>query len=137
MRHLVDHWVDRGRAGVDADRGLPETLRAYVESQLAWLAGDDAELLGAASVAGGRFSVDVLAGALEREPYTIAARCATLSRTTRLVERRSDGYAFAHGLDREVLYVLVPEERRAALHRRIGELLEGRYGGRAPEFAAV
>jgi DNA-binding SARP family transcriptional activator len=134
MRHLVDHWVDRG--AVDADRGLPETLRAYVESQLDWLADDDAELLGAASVAGGRFSVDVLAGALDREPETIAARCATLARTTRLIERRADGYAFAHGLDREVLYELVPEERRAALHRRIGALLEARYGARAPELAA-
>jgi DNA-binding SARP family transcriptional activator len=134
MRHLVDHWVDRG--AVDADRGLPETLRAYVESQLDWLAADDAELLGAASVAGGRFSVDVLAGALDREPGAIAARCATLARTTRLIERRADGYAFAHGLDREVLYELVPEERRAALHSRIGELLEARYGARAPELAA-
>lgn len=134
MRHLVDHWVDRG--DVDADRGLPETLRAYVESQLDWLAADDAELLGAASVAGGRFSIDVLAGALDREPGAIAARCATLARTTRLIERRADGYAFAHGLDREVLYELLPEERRAALHRRIGELLEARYGARAPELAA-
>jgi DNA-binding SARP family transcriptional activator len=134
MRHLVDHWVDRG--DVDAERGLPATLRAYVEGQLDWLAGDDAELLGAASVAGGRFSVDVLAGALDREADAIAARFATLARTTRLIERRADGYAFAHGLDREVLYELVPEERRAELHRRIGAQLEARYGARAPELAA-
>jgi tetratricopeptide (TPR) repeat protein len=137
MRHLVDHWLDRGALDLEGgEHGLPASLRAYVENQLDWLSADDAELLGAASVAGGRFAVDVLADALDRPPEAIATRCATLARTTRLIERRADGYAFAHGLDREVLYELIPEERRAELHRRIGAQLEARSGARAPELAA-
>src|SRR5262249_32965331 len=45
-----------------------------------------------------------------------------------LVFRRSDSYRFLHGRVHEAAYALIPEDRRAAEHLRIGRLLSGLPG---------
>src|SRR5215207_6461385 len=71
MRNLLDHWLadgtlaERGGAVTIArpdalEAGLPPTLRAYIRDQLERLPAADAEVLGAASVAGRDFSVETL-----------------------------------------------------------------------------
>ncbi|HKH17234.1 MAG TPA: BTAD domain-containing putative transcriptional regulator [Solirubrobacteraceae bacterium] len=147
MRNLLDHWLADGtlaeRSGAVAltrpralEAGVPPTLHAHIRHQLARLQAEDAELLGAASVAGRAFSVETLAAALESDRDEVAARCAELARSTRLIERRDGGHAFQHDLHREVLYELLPPDARARLHARVGAHLADSYGPAAAGMAA-
>src|SRR5215217_4482894 len=147
MRNLLDHWLaegtlaDRGGAVTIArpdalEAGLPPTLRAYIRDQLERLPAADAEVLGAASVAGRDFSVETLAAALERDRDAVAERCAELAQRTRLIERRDGRLAFPHDLYREVLYELLPSDARARLHARVGAHLADNSGHAASELAA-
>ena len=115
---------------------MPPTLHAHIRDQLERLPAEDAELLGAASVAGRAFSVETLAAALDRDREAVAARCTELARRTRLIERREDGHAFPHDLHREVLYELLPPDARARLHARVGAHLADAYGTAASGMAA-
>src|SRR5829696_3662104 len=147
MRNLLDHWLadgtlaERGGAVTIArpdalEAGLPPTLRAYIRDQLERLPAADAEVLGAASVAGRDFSVETLAAALGGERDAVAERCAELTQRTRLIERRNGGHAFPHDLHREVLYELLAPDVRARLHARIGAHLADARGIAAAETAA-
>ncbi len=115
---------------------MPPTLHAHIRDQLERLPAADAELLGAASVAGRDFSVETLAAALESDREAVAARCAELARRTRLIERRDGGHGFQHDLHREVLYELLPPDARARLHARVGAHLADSYGPAASGMAA-
>lgn len=148
MRNLLDHWLAEGmvaeRAGAVSlgrppealEAGVPPTLHAHIRDQLERLPAADAELLGAASVAGRDFGVETLAAALDSDREAVAARCADLARRTRLIERRDGGHAFPHDLHREVLYELLPPDARARLHARVGAHLADSYGPAASEMAA-
>ena len=147
MGNLLDHWLADGtlaeRAGAVAlthpralEAGVPPTLHAHIRSQLERLPAEDAELLGAASVAGRAFSVETLAAALDSDREAVAARCTELARRTRLIERSEGGHAFPHDLHREVLYELLPADARARLHARVGAHLADAYGTAASGMAA-
>ena len=148
MRNLLDHWLAEGtlterggavalaRAPAALEAGLPPTLHAHIRDQLERLPAEDAELLGAASVAGRDFSVDTLAAALDRDREAVATRCAELARRTRLIERSDGGHAFQHDLHREVLYELLPADARVRLHARVGAHLADSYGLAASAMAA-
>jgi DNA-binding SARP family transcriptional activator len=149
MRNLLDHWLADGTL-VDADgavrltrpretleAGVPPTLRAHIRDQLDRLPAEDAEVLGAASVAGRDFSAATLAAALEHDREAVEARCAALSERTPLIEDRAGGrHAFPNDLHREVLYELLPPDARARLHARVGAHLADTYGPAAREMAA-
>ena len=53
-----------------------------------------------------------------------------------LLEEGDDGYAFAHDLIREVVEAELGAARRAVLHRRVAEALEGDPGSASPELLA-
>jgi DNA-binding SARP family transcriptional activator len=148
MRNLLDHWladgtlVERGgaveltrpRATIEA--GVPPTLRAHIRDQLDRLPAEDAEVLGAASVAGRDFSAATLAAALERDHEAVEARVAAIAQRTPLIEGRNGGHAFPHDLHREVLYELLTPDARARLHARVGAHLADAYGPAASDMAA-
>ena len=148
MRNLLDHWLGEGTLAESAgavaltrprgalEAGVPPTLHAHIRDQLERLPAADAELLGAARVAGRDFSVETLAAALEGDREDVAARCDDLARRTRLIERRDGGHAFPHDLHREVLYELLPPDARARLHARVGAHLADSYGPAASGMAA-
>ena len=147
MTNLLDHWLAEGalsetggtarleRDPAALEAGVPPTLRAHLEDQLARLDEDDAAVLRAASVAGRTFAVETLAAALERPPDAVATRCDELARDTRLIERRNGEHGFPHDLHREVLYALIPAEARAGLHARVGTHLADAYGIHAADRA--
>jgi adenylate cyclase len=148
MRNLLEHWLADGtlteRAGAVTltrpraalEAGVPPTLRAHIRHQLERLPADDAEMLRAASVAGRDFSIETLAAALDRDREAVAARCAELAHSTRLIERRDGGHGFPHDLHREVLYELLQPDARARLHARVGAHLAESYGPAASGMAA-
>ncbi len=146
VRLLVEHWLASGAVSEAAgaarvrgelrSAGVPGTLRAHLEDQLAALPAGDAEILEAAAVTGLRFDPAALAAALERPAEEVEERCAALARATPLIERRNGAFAFAHDLEREVFADRIPADRRCDLHARIGAHLEAVYGAAAPEHAA-
>src|SRR5215212_10100090 len=110
MRNLLDHWLADGtlaesggavtltRPRETLEAGVPPTLRAHIRDQLERLPDADAEVLGAASVAGRDFSTDTLAAALGSDRDAVAARCAALARSTTLIEPRDGAHlADAYG----------------------------------------
>jgi DNA-binding SARP family transcriptional activator len=148
MRNLLDHWLADGTLAESAgavtltrpretlEAGVPPTLRAHIRDQLERLPDADAEVLGAASVAGRDFSTDTLAAALGSDRDAVAARCAALARSTTLIEPRDGGHGFGHDLHREVLYELLPPDARVRLHARVGAHLADAYGPAANDQAA-
>jgi adenylate cyclase len=148
MRNLLDHWLADGTlietdgavrlaaAPATLEAGVPPTLSAHIRDQLDRLGADDAELLGAASVAGREFSADTVAAALEHDREAVARRCDELTLRSPLIERRDGGHAFAHDLHREVLYESLPHDARVRLHARVGAHLANASGPAARDMAA-
>jgi DNA-binding SARP family transcriptional activator len=148
MRNLLDHWLSDGtlvehegaveltRPRATLEAGVPPTLRAHIRDQLDRLPAEDAEVLGAASVAGRDFSAATLAAALDRDRESVEARCVAIAARTPLLERHNGDHAFPHDLHREVLYELLTPDARARLHARVGAHLADAYGSTASDMAA-
>ncbi|MBZ5600810.1 MAG: AAA family ATPase [Acidobacteriia bacterium] len=122
---------------VPADRlapGIPQTLQQLLEIEIERLGPEERGLLGAASVAGQKFSAWAAAAMLERGVAEIedvsenlAARHAILKRAG--TQEQADGsespqYEFKHALYREVLYAQLPASQRRRLHARLAEAME-------------
>jgi tetratricopeptide (TPR) repeat protein len=102
--------------------------------------------LSVASVAGLEFSTRTLSGGMEASIREIEACCEAMVKRRQFLRPAkmiplSDGsllerYGFIHAMYQHVLYHAVPQPRRIALHRRIGEFQESAYGAHLEEIAA-
>jgi DNA-binding SARP family transcriptional activator len=138
LRHLAETNALAGGDVAVAAAGpavddVPDSVRLVVGQRLARLGGAVQELLEAAAVIGHSADLmlldrvvdlgyDDLVGALE------AAVVAKLLDEQPGVPGR---YAFHHGIVRDLVYRSLPASRRALLHHRTGEALEGLGGRRA------
>ena len=118
-----------------AEIGSPESVREVVSQRLSRLAPATTELLELAATAGSVFELDIARRAAGlREPELLLALDEAV-RSGILEELRSPGlaYRFTHELVRRALYDRLSGMRRAELHLRVGEALEGTAGrsGRA------
>ena len=110
---------------------LPDTIEAVIGARIDRLSGPERSLLRNASVLGLAFGVDLLRDMLASPAspagaITDEALDATLSN---FIEREAPGtWRFRHALIRDVAYEGLPFRRRRLLHRRVGEVLEGRAG---------
>jgi tetratricopeptide (TPR) repeat protein len=114
---------------LDADVPLPQTVRDAVLLRAGDLSGRARTTAEAASVAGTRFDVELLA-ALGWE-----AGLDELLASGLIVELEPGRAAFRHPLARDAIYEDVPWLRRRSLHRDLAAALEARNGGQA-EVAA-
>ena len=124
-----------GSRGLHAEIGSPESVREVVSQRLSRLAPATTELLELAATAGSVFELDIARRAAGlREPELLVALDEAV-RSGILEELRSPGlaYRFTHELVRRALYDRLSGMRRAELHLRVGEALEGAAGrsGRA------
>src|SRR3954454_9108156 len=110
-----------------ADLGTPESVREVVSERLARLASGTTELLELAATAGGEVALDVIRRAAGVEDAELLARLDEAVRSGVIEERptRVLAYRFTHELVRRALYDRLTGVRRAELHLRIGEALEG------------
>ena len=118
-----------------AEIGSPESVREVVSQRLSRLAPVTTDLLELAATAGSEFELDIVRGAAGlREPELLAALDEAV-RSGMLEELPSPGlsYRFTHELVRRALYDRLSGMRRAELHLRVGDALEGAAGrsGRA------
>lgn len=119
---------------------VPNELVQLIVLQIERLSLKDQSVLEAASLMNVAFPVWAVAAALGQNPTETEEACDYLARTSGLVHRvghddlpdgtRSDFYAFAHGLYREVLYQRQSAARRAQGHTRIAQRLSEMFAGR-------
>jgi class 3 adenylate cyclase/tetratricopeptide (TPR) repeat protein len=115
---------------------LPETVEALVGSRIDVLAPRDRRLLRYASVLGPSFTLDLLEESLLGR--AVGADDPTVwQRLGEFVDEELGLYRFRHALMREVAYEGLPYRERMEIHRRVGEALEARSGGRHGEQAGL
>jgi transcriptional regulator with XRE-family HTH domain len=107
---------------------IPWNIAASLRQRIALLPETAQEILGVAATVGRRaprtLLIEVEAQLGRAEPELLSALEAT-DRAALLLEASSDAYEFAHDLVREVVAKDLSAARRAALHRHVGEALEG------------
>ena len=161
LRHLIaEHVLTRdgpNQAGdwkqvasfPEIETGLPQELVQLIDPEIERLPPGEQRILEAASLMPVVFPAWAVAAALQQDPAETEEACDQLARRLCFVQRaghdelpdgtRSDFYAFAHGLYREVLYQKQTASRRAKGHTRIaerlGELFVGREDSVAREMA--
>ena len=98
---------------------IPPGVRQVLEHRLARLPQESFDLLQVASVVGSPH-IGILAGVAGIPEADVAALLAEPAAACVIVDD-----AFAHDLMRETLYLGITPNRRAALHRRVAEHLQG------------
>jgi tetratricopeptide (TPR) repeat protein len=116
--------------------GVPWDLAQGVRQRLALLPEPAAPVLGAAAVVGRRAARALLVAATELPEEAVLAGLEAACGARLLREDGDDAYAFTHDVIREVVEAEPGAARRAVLHRRVAEALEGGPGGTSPELLA-
>ncbi len=118
-----------------AEIGSPESVREVVSQRLSRLSPVTTDLLELAATAGSEFELDIVRGAAGLQEPELLAALDEAVRSGMLEELHSPGRAFrfTHELVRRALYDRLSAIRRAELHLRVGDALEGPAGhsGRA------
>lgn len=137
LRHLAEGGAivqaDDGRwtlaHGVDAI-ALPQSVRDVVGQRVRRLGPDAHATLTAAAVQGREFDAEVVAAALGVDDDDVLGRLEE-SMTAGLVAEVPDvpdRFSFTHALVQHTLYEELSATRRARMHRRVAEAIEGLVG---------
>ncbi len=126
LRHLVEIELLRATADgwtweVEAIEaaGIPEDLSTMMSAKLALLSTDQRTLLSAAATIGTRFDIPTLTTLIGSE--LLNAQLLPITQEGLLMPLRGGLYGFTHARIREAAYELNNLERRAQLHRVVGE----------------
>ncbi|MBC8248499.1 MAG: tetratricopeptide repeat protein, partial [Anaerolineales bacterium] len=113
-----------------AELMLPPTIREVIEARLVRLDEGGRRILALASVLGQNFALDLLQRVSGRTEEKLFEVLDDLMRRHLIQEEsRARGYRFDHPKVREVIYAGLDAPQRAALHRRVGEVLEEQHPG--------
>jgi len=116
------------RRGPDSlDAPLPERVSDLILDELSRLSPATRRVLATASAVGDEFDLAVLTRAMDATPEALldALDDAVGARAVRELPGRVGRYEFRHPLIRETLYATLTATRRAHLHLRIAQALEG------------
>jgi DNA-binding SARP family transcriptional activator len=139
VRHLVESHADRPveELVAAATTDVPHGVRSVIDRRVARLPEPAREAVTAAAVLGEDFTLaDVAAVSGLSDDDAAAAVDAAVDPNLVDESEPPGGYRFAHALVREALLAGLTATRRALLHRRVAEALEGASGQpRLPELA--
>jgi len=128
----------RGHAGWDSALGEATELRGLVSAALQSAGPASADAVAALSVVGQTADLDVLTGLVGARTAAEVVELLAPAAALGLVTPPDGGVvALSHALVRDAVYATVPPPRRAALHRRVAELLEPRAVGRDDRAGTV
>jgi tetratricopeptide (TPR) repeat protein len=122
-RWLVAHG-ELGRLGDATRPALPSTVMAAITERLSVLAPSTRDMLAAASVLGREVDALTLAAVCETGAEGIAAALGDAVDAAVMHHTAIGGFRFGHILIREAIYETLPAPHRAALHGRVGAVLE-------------
>ncbi len=107
--------------------GTPESVREVVSQRLSRLAPGTTDLLELAATAGSEFELDTVRRATGLQDAKLLAALEEAARSGMIEDlpARPLAYRFTHELVRRALYDRLSGLRRAELHLRVGEVLEG------------
>jgi tetratricopeptide (TPR) repeat protein len=130
VREIARLLLTQGHGHLDpraaVGRALPATVQGVISHRLSYLSKACMEVLAQASVAGPRFSLDILRRVTGLKHERLLDLCHEAERAGNLapVPGSATSLAFTHALIRDVLYEGLPPVRRRILHQRIGEAIE-------------
>jgi len=133
---LVSYAQALRAGGAGAAESAPWDAAQGVRQRVALLPEAAREILGAAAVIGRRAPRALLAAALARPKEELLGGLEAAGRARLLMEEGDEAHAFAHDVIREVVEGDLGAARRAALHRRVAEALEGAPVGAPAEVLA-
>jgi class 3 adenylate cyclase len=110
-----------------AELAIPQGVREVVGRRLDRLDDEANKALAIAAAIGRDFDLETLAGVAGAEPEGLRVELSSAVSAQLLAEPSEGSFRFSHALVRETLYEELSAAKRPALHRRIGETLEGRY----------
>jgi len=123
------------------------SLRHLIEGQLSHLRPGEQRVLEAASIAGGEFTPDVIAAALEIDVTEAEEYCDAMVRRRQVLRSVQEDlsrkpadqprYEFVHDLYRTAAFDRSSHARRRRWYRRIAEKMVADSGGRVEEMATV
>ncbi|MEK6529596.1 MAG: adenylate/guanylate cyclase domain-containing protein, partial [candidate division NC10 bacterium] len=117
---------------------IPATAQAILAARIDRLSAEDKRLLQAASVIGKDVPFTLLEAIADESEEALRQGLSRLQAAEFLYEARlfpDLEYTFKHALTHEVAYGSLLQERRRALHGRMVEAIEARYGDRLSEQA--
>ena len=125
------------RWSIDASAGiaLPESVREVIERRVERLGEESQEALRLAAVVGREFDLELLSAVVEMDEARLlddleaAVAASVLAESSDQVGR----FRFAHALINQTLYDGLGATRRARMHQRVAQALEGLYGADAAE----
>jgi tetratricopeptide (TPR) repeat protein len=142
VRTLVETDVltgDRGAYGLSRPVGdirVPATVEAVLAARIERLSPEDKTLLQTAAVIGEDVPFSLLQAIAERSDDALRRSLSNLQAAEFLYEARllpELEYTFKHALTQQVAYRSVLQQRRRALHVRIGEAIEAAFPDRLTE----
>jgi DNA-binding NtrC family response regulator/tetratricopeptide (TPR) repeat protein len=142
VRTLVETDVltgDRGAYGLSRPVGdirVPATVEAVLAARIERLSLEDKTLLQTAAVIGEDVPFSLLQAVAERSDDALRRSLSNLQAAEFLYEARllpDLEYTFKHALTQQVAYRSVLQQRRRALHVRIGEAIEAAFPDRLTE----
>jgi hypothetical protein len=128
VRWLVaEKRLDKAAAG---SVGVPPSVREVIGRRLERLSARCNQMLTVAAVAGRIFSPNLIASATDLTETQVleALEEASAARVVSAASEPVGHYTFVHALIRETVYAALSVNRRIALHRRIGQILEALHG---------
>jgi class 3 adenylate cyclase/tetratricopeptide (TPR) repeat protein len=149
IRSLIDRGAlragDRGwEAGGDPDGlELPRSIHAVIASRIDTLTGEEKALVQDAAVVGREFWLGAVERLGQADRGSVLATVARLRDKDILLPRPSaafageEGFAFRHGLIRDVAYESLPKSSRADKHVAVARWAEERAGERREEIAEL
>ena len=134
VRHLGEAGVRTDIAGAHELQqfGLPEGVKDVIARRLGRLDAQAMDWLRVAAVIGRDVDEDLLERvvSLSEDDFLNALDAALAARLVVESPRRPGMYSFSHALIRETLYDGMSAPRRARIHRRVGQALEGQGANR-------
>jgi class 3 adenylate cyclase len=132
LEELAGH-LKRSRSDPSDAEGVPDTLAGLLLEQVDAQTADARQLVRKASVAGRRFSTDVVAGseiANDRSAFSDLLESGLI-----IEDGAANRYRFKHALVQDAIYDGLLAEDRALLHGEVGARIETVYRSRLTEFA--